>query len=51
MRDGLCLYHEGGGIYQILTDEAIIRTKHVRTYKFSFPGLSLFDINDRYNGK
>ena len=47
VRDGLCLYHEGGEIYRILTDEGIVRTKHVRAYELSFPGLYLLEIKAR----
>lgn len=29
-RDGLYMYHEGGGVYQVLMDSKVLRTKHVR---------------------
>lgn len=40
--DGLCLYHESGGLYQVLTAEVVVRSKHVRAMEMQFPGLSIF---------
>ena len=41
--DGLCLGHIGGGLYHVLTAEhKVIRTKHVKMFEDSFPGLQLF---------
>lgn len=40
--DGLCLYYEDDGVYYVLADERIKRTKHVRARKQTFPGLSSF---------
>lgn len=28
IRSRICILHEGGGIYLVLTDAAIVRTKH-----------------------
>ena len=36
--EGLCLYHEGGGVYNILDGELIVRTKHAEAIEKSFPG-------------
>lgn len=40
LKEGICLLHEGGGIYRVLTAEGIVRTKHVHSYESEFPGLS-----------
>lgn len=46
--DGLCLCHEAGGVYQVLTGDRILRTKHVKALERSFPGLDLFsDSSDQ----
>lgn len=42
MRDGICLYHDVGGIYLVLTVDGVIRTKHVQAQQSTFPGLALF---------
>lgn len=28
--NGLRLYHEGGGVYLVLADQEVVRTKHIR---------------------
>lgn len=43
VRDGLCLYHEGGGVYQVLDIDRVVRTKHVKAEESRFPGLGQFD--------
>lgn len=39
IRNRFCILHEGGGIYLVLTDAAIVRTKHERPWKLH-PGLT-----------
>lgn len=46
LQTGLCLYHQGGGVYQVLTREGVLRTKHVRAEEQKFPGLSVFGRKD-----
>ena len=42
VQDGLCLLHQGGGVYLVLIRGGVIRTKHVRVEERKFPGISLF---------
>ena len=35
--EGVCLGHEGGGVYNVLTVNGIIRTKGVRPFEEEFP--------------
>lgn len=42
VHDGICLYHEGGGVFQVLTEDGVVRTKHARPMEGSFPGLAIF---------
>lgn len=30
--NGFCVYHEGGGIYVIFTEDKIVRTKYIRLF-------------------
>lgn len=39
LEDGICLLHEGGGIYNVLADGKVVRTKHVDARESLFPGL------------
>lgn len=41
-RDSLRMYHEGVGIYQILTDRNILRAKHVCAMESNFRGMGIF---------
>ena len=41
VRPGLNLLHDDGGIYRILSDDGIVRTKHVTFMKTQFPGISV----------
>lgn len=38
--EGLCLFHEGGGVYRVLSDSGTVWTKHVRAFEKYFPGTS-----------
>lgn len=40
--NGLNLYHEGGGVYRVLTVDNIRRTKHRKALEDKFPGLKIF---------
>lgn len=46
-KEGICLYHEGGGIYNILDGDHVVRLKHSEAKELSFPGLQLFS-SDSY---
>lgn len=45
--DIICLYQNSGGIYRVLTEDKILRTKHFRAIKDLFLRLDLFK-NDPY---
>lgn len=38
VQSGLNMFHEGGGVYHILTCEGVVRTKHVKFFEQEFPG-------------
>lgn len=40
--EGICIGHDGGEVYIVLTVDGIIRTKHVKPFEQQFPGLSIF---------
>lgn len=39
LEEGICLYHEGGGIYNVIEDDRIVSTKQVNANECFFPGL------------
>ena len=39
LQEGICLGHDGGGVYRVLSMKGIVRTKHVRVLENDFPGL------------
>lgn len=39
LREGICLGHQGGGIYTVLTEHGTVRTKHVRAFEDKFPDI------------
>lgn len=41
-QNGICLYHQGGGVYDVFDGRYVVRTKHVLAREREFPGLSLF---------
>lgn len=43
IRDGICLGHDSGGVYIVLTKDGTFRAKHVRAIEDDFPVISLFD--------
>lgn len=40
IRDGICVLHEGDGVYCVLTNTSVLRRKHVRAMETAFPGLT-----------
>lgn len=40
-RYGTCLSHEGGGVYDMLTEDKIVRMKNVRLFEDSVPRISI----------
>lgn len=49
--EGICLGHDGGGVYIILTVDGIIRTKYVKPFEEQFPGLSMLKNNSKTDSK
>lgn len=51
--EGRYLLRTGGGVYFVLTDDLIVRTKHVKSFKTQFPGLLMLnqpdDLRDGYH--
>lgn len=39
----ICYCHEGGGVYNVFIKGKMIRMKHIRLFKQTFPGMSNFD--------
>lgn len=37
LQDVICLLHSGGRVYYVMTNERVIRTKHVRFIETKFP--------------
>lgn len=36
--EDVCLFHEGGGVYRVLSNSGTHHTKHVRAFEKDFPG-------------
>lgn len=47
LREGVCLGHTAGGIYKVLTDSGIVRTKHVREFEDEFPSTARLNFDTR----
>ena len=41
LREGVCIYHDGGGVYKLFTDENVVSAKHFRSFEEKFPGTGL----------
>lgn len=40
LQEGVCLLHTGGGVYNVLSKDRVIRTKHVKFVETVFPGVN-----------
>lgn len=47
--EGLYLGQCRGGVYYVLTRHGVVRTRHVKMYETSFPGISLVEKSSNFH--